>query len=66
MKTKDRSKYLNAKSDIDAAIRKHGFDAVRWVFNQRTKEIALRKELERERKRLNDRISEIQNKLKRK
>lgn len=63
---RDKTKYLNAKADVDHAIKKHGFEAVRWVFNQRTKQIALRKELERERKRLNERITEIQNKLKRK
>lgn len=64
-KRRDKAKYLNAKADVDAAIKKHGFDAVRWVINKRTEENRLRKELAAERKRLNDRISEIQKKLKR-
>jgi len=66
MKRSDKSKYLNAKSDVDAAIKKHGFDAVRWVINRRTEENRLRKELANERKRLNDRIADIERKLKRK
>lgn len=58
-------KLLAAKPDVDAVIRKHGFDAVRYVMNKRAQENSLRKQLAREKKELEERIAAIQSKLKR-
>lgn len=65
MKNKEliHKKRLAAKSDVDAAIQKHGFDAVRWVINKRSQEHSLRKQLAKERSALNQKIADITRKL---
>lgn len=63
-KEKIRQSRLSAKADIDAAIKKHGFDAVRWVVNKRSQEVGLRKQLAKEKAALNERIRQITRKLK--
>lgn len=59
----DKKQYLAAKPDVDAAIKKHGWPAVRWVINKRAQEMRLRKELQREKTRLGSRIAELEAKL---
>lgn len=60
---RDKSKYLTAKPDIDAAIKRHGFESVNWVVNKKREENALKKQLARETNRLNERMKEIRAKL---
>lgn len=63
MKKQSKDKLLAAKPDVDSAIKKHGFHAVKWVINKRTEEFRLQRQLEVEQKLLNERISAIRSKL---
>lgn len=59
-----QKKMLTAKPDVDAAIKKHGLEAVRYVVKRRDEAEKLKQNLAAEKKRLNERIQEIENKLK--
>jgi hypothetical protein len=63
MKTEKKQKYLAVKKDIDAVIKKHGLDAVKYVVNRRNEAERLKKSLALEKKTLTKRIQEIEAKL---
>lgn len=64
MNTNDRrKKMLAAKPDVDAAIKKHGLEAVRYVVTKRLEAERLTRQLAKEKQRLNERIQEIESKL---
>lgn len=62
----NRQKMLRAKPDIDAAIKKYGLAAVKYVVARRSETEALSRQLAAEKKKLNERMAEIEAKLKRK
>lgn len=64
-KEQKRQKNIAAKQDVEAAIKKHGLAAVRWVINKLTEESRLRKELAKDRAALNAKIAAIKRKLSR-
>lgn len=61
----EKQKFVAAKTEVDALIRKHGFAAVRWVVNRRGEELRLRRKLDAEKKRLGKEIAELNEKMKR-
>jgi hypothetical protein len=63
MTKQDRQKFLAAKPDIDAAIRKHGLQSVAYVVKRRNEAAAVHRQLAAEKKRLQERMEEIESKL---
>jgi Skp family chaperone for outer membrane proteins len=59
-----KKKRLVAKKDVDAVIKKHGFESVKYVVARRVDAERLKRQLAAEKKRLTGRIQEIEAKLK--
>lgn len=63
MTKQDRQKYLSAKPDVDAVIKRHGLLAVSYIVKRRNESAALQRQLAKEKKRLQERMEEIEAKL---
>ncbi len=58
-----KAKYLEAKPDVEAAIRKHGLDAVRYIVSRKHEAQRLKNRLAQKKRELQREIDEVESKL---
>lgn len=61
---KNKVKLLASKQDIEAVIKRHGWESVRYVMNKLNVKRSLTRALEQEKKSAQERIAYIERKLK--